>query len=201
MEVERLEDGLWRWTTAHPEWSPGAEWDAIVGCVYHETPDAVVLVDPLVPVESGEADRFLLALDRDVERRGMPVVVLTTCRWHERSAGQLAERYAARAIGPDEAASATLPVGVRPFAAPTAQEVVWWLAAGRSVVPGDTLLGDRDGGLHVCPASWIDSGGPVSALVEELHPLLELPVERVLVSHGEPIRAGGHAALARALAS
>jgi hypothetical protein len=33
-----------------------------------------------------------------------------------------------------------------------------------------------------------------------MRPLLELPIERVLVSHGEPVLRGGHAALARALA-
>jgi hypothetical protein len=34
-----------------------------------------------------------------------------------------------------------------------------------------------------------------------LAPLVELPVERVLVSHGEPVLENGHAALSRALAA
>ena len=33
-----------------------------------------------------------------------------------------------------------------------------------------------------------------------MRPLLELPIERVLVSHGEPVLHGGHTALARAIA-
>jgi hypothetical protein len=33
-----------------------------------------------------------------------------------------------------------------------------------------------------------------------MRPLLELPIERVLVSHGEPVLRGGHGALARAIA-
>ena len=34
---------------------------------------------------------------------------------------------------------------------------------------------------------------------ERLRPLLELPIERVVVSHGEPVLAGGRDALAEAL--
>jgi glyoxylase-like metal-dependent hydrolase (beta-lactamase superfamily II) len=199
MEVERLDDGLWRWTASHPAWTPDDDWGPVVGCVYHETPDGVVLVDPLVPGSESEQERFFRALDADVARRELPVVTLTTCRWHVRSAAVIAARYDARTIGPDEAATATLPVGVRAVPVPAADEVVWWLEAARTLVPGDTLLGDGDGGLRVCPASWLDDGGPVAILVEELRPLLALPVERVLVSHGDPVRSDGQAALARAL--
>ena len=55
----------------------------------------------------------------------------------------------------------------------------------------------------MCPDSWMGyiPGKPgQDDLRAALLPLLELPVERVLVSHGEPVFAGGHAALARALA-
>jgi hypothetical protein len=40
----------------------------------------------------------------------------------------------------------------------------------------------------------------VEGLKERLRPLLELPVELVLVSHGEPVLQDGHAALSKALA-
>ncbi len=66
MDVEQIAEGLWRWTARHPEWRPDADWPPDVGCVYYEGPDAVVLVDPLVPQD--DADRFWAALDRDVER-------------------------------------------------------------------------------------------------------------------------------------
>jgi hypothetical protein len=39
----------------------------------------------------------------------------------------------------------------------------------------------------------------VAQLAEQLRPLLELPIERVLVSHGEPVLSGGREALAEAL--
>jgi hypothetical protein len=82
MDVERLADGLWRWTAA-PE----------VGSVYYEAPDAVVLFDPLMP--AGEEKKFLMYLDRDVERLGLPVSILLTAPWSERSAAFLRERYGA----------------------------------------------------------------------------------------------------------
>ena len=64
-------------------------------------------------------------------------------------------------------------------------------------VPWDDLLG-AEGGVRLCPSSWLGRGR-VSDLAAELRPLLELPVERVLTSHGPPVTSGGAAALARAL--
>jgi hypothetical protein len=79
VDVERLAEGLWRWTTVN------------AGCVYYEAPDAVVLFDPLVP--AGEEEEFLAYLDRDVERLGLPVSILLTADRNERSAPFLRERY------------------------------------------------------------------------------------------------------------
>ena len=70
MDVTRFADGLWRWTTYYEEWRDE------VGCVYYEAPDAIVLIDPLVPAEPSEKARFWKALDRDVARVGRPVHVL-----------------------------------------------------------------------------------------------------------------------------
>jgi hypothetical protein len=38
-------------------------------------------------------------------------------------------------------------------------------------------------------------------VAERIRPLLDLPIETVLVSHGEPVLGGGRKALARALES
>jgi hypothetical protein len=81
VEAVRVAEGLWRWTT------PAG------GCLYYEAPDAVVLFDPLLP--SGEEQKFLDHLDRDVERVGLPVSILLTAPEHERSAPILRERYRA----------------------------------------------------------------------------------------------------------
>lgn len=195
MEVTRLDEGLWRWTTAHPEWEPGGGWEPDVGCVYWEAADAVVLVDPLVPTEAAERTRFLEALDRDVERLGRDVAVLVTCSWHRRSADELGERYGGRVLGPGDG---PLPAGVAAVEALTASEVVYWLADAAAIVPGDVLLG-ADDGVRLCPSSWLGKGR-LSDLAAELLPLLDLPVERVLASHGPPVTSGGAEALARALA-
>jgi glyoxylase-like metal-dependent hydrolase (beta-lactamase superfamily II) len=197
VEVTRIEDGLWRWTTPHPEWKAGDDWDEDVGCVYWEAAEATVLVDPLIPTDEGQRSRFLAALDRDVERRGLPVTILLTCPWHARSAGELAERYGGRVRDADEPAE--LPAGVAAVPAPAAEEIVYWLAPARTVVPGDVLLGTDDG-LTLCPASWLQSRGGLAQLARDLAPLLDLPVERVLTAHGPPVLEGAHAALASALA-
>ena len=199
MEVQRVDDGLWRWTAPHPDWKDGDDWERDVGCVYWEAGDAVVLVDPLVPSARADRERFLDALDRDVERAGLDVAILLTCEWHGRSSVELAERYAARVHGPVPGPGG-LPGGVVAIEAPVAAEVVYWLPNARAVVAGDVLLGTDDG-IVLCPSSWLEGRGSLARLASELSPLLELPVELVLTSHGPPALADGHVALGRALAS
>jgi glyoxylase-like metal-dependent hydrolase (beta-lactamase superfamily II) len=191
VRVQEVASGLWRWTGLHPEWQPSSAgpegWDQEVGCVYYEAPDAVVLVDPLAPPEDEE--RFWAALDRDVERAGKPVRILLTVSWHGRSAEAVADRYGAT--------NGALPAGVEAHAAPAGEETVYRLPEHGALVFGDAVLG-ADGGVRLCPEGWLE--GTLAQLKDELRPLLALPVERLLVSHGEPVLRDGHAALARALA-
>jgi glyoxylase-like metal-dependent hydrolase (beta-lactamase superfamily II) len=191
VRVQKVAAGLWRWTGLHPEWKPadaGPEgWEQEVGCVYYEAPDAVVLVDPLAPPEDEE--RFWRALDRDVERAGKPVRIVLTVSWHGRSAEEVAKRYGAATDGP-------LPSGVEAHTITAAEETAYWLPAHGALVFGDAVLGAEDD-VRLCPESWLD--GTLPQLRDELRPLLELPSERLLVSHGEPVLAGGRAALERAL--
>jgi glyoxylase-like metal-dependent hydrolase (beta-lactamase superfamily II) len=194
MEVDRLGEGLWRWTAPHPEWRPEDIWERDVGCLYVETPDAVVLIDPLVP-EGDDRDRFWKALDRDVHRLGRPVVVLLTCRWHERSAAEVAARYDAARPGPDD----PLPEEIEPFGVPCVEETLYLLTAHRALVAGDVFLGE-DGGVRVMPDEWLEGRTTREAILAVLRPLLERPIERVLVSHGPPVLERGGDALAAALA-
>lgn len=216
MEVREIAVGLWRWTGRHPDWTPeegGADsWAPEVGCIYYEAPDAVVLIDPLVPPE--DADRFWAALDRDVERAGRPVHVLITVFWHGRSAREIAERYDAeiwahehvleerrREVEPSRtfAFGDDLPGGVQARDAVRFDEAILWIPEHRALVFGDVVLGSEDGGVRLCPESWLRKGGHPE-LKEALRPLLDLPVERLLVSHGEPILEHGRDELARVLA-
>jgi len=186
MTVTELAPGLWRWTAPHPDWKEGEGWEQEVGCVYYEAAAATVLIDPLVPPER---ERFFEALDRDVERRGLPLTIVLTCTWHERSAAELAERY-----GADD----TSPAGVEPFVVPAIEETLWWLPEHSALVVGDVLLGAPDG-VRVCPDSWLEGQASPASIRAALRPLLDLPVERILVSHGEPVLERGREALERAL--
>ena len=184
--MNELAPGLWRWTARHPDWRESDGWNPEVGCVYYEAPDATVLIDPLVPLER---ERFFDALDRDVERRGLPVAILLTVPWHGRSAGELAERY--------KTISAT-PSGVEVLALSEVDDALYWLPEHRALVVGDVMYG-TPGGVRVCPDSYLDERSSPASIREHMRFLLDLPVERILVSHGEPVLEDGRAALERAL--
>jgi glyoxylase-like metal-dependent hydrolase (beta-lactamase superfamily II) len=207
VEVTRIEPGLWRWTGYHEEWKEN------VGSVYCETEDGIVLIDPIVPPEDSE--RFWNALDRDLERARAPVHVLVTIFWHTRSATAMVERYSARVWAPSSARAAVarragnvtdafrtgdrLPGGLEAHATARRTEVVYWIPRHGALVPGDVLLGDGRGGVRMCPESWLPGDKGHAELAASLRPLLELPVERILVSHGEPVLEDATQALAAAL--
>jgi glyoxylase-like metal-dependent hydrolase (beta-lactamase superfamily II) len=219
VDVLEIAPGLWRWTGHHEEWEED------VGSVYCETEDGVVLVDPLVPSE--DSDRFWKALDRDVSRAGGSVHVLVTVFWHTRNTAAMVDRYGARVWAPARGKAAIarragsvtdtfragepLPGGVDALPTARAAEVVYWIPRHATLVPGDVLLGDGakgggtrragPGGLRMCPESWLGEGKGHAKLAESLRPLLDLPVERVLVSHGEPVLQDARKALASALAA
>jgi glyoxylase-like metal-dependent hydrolase (beta-lactamase superfamily II) len=203
VDVVELAPGLWRWTTAHPDWTPeqgGPEgWEQEVGSVYCETAGDVVLVDPLVPTDAAERERFWQALDRDVGRAESVHVVLT-CAWHARSSAELIERYGARAWAPPVGAE-HLPAGVEAVAAALDHEVLVWLREHAALVAGDTLLGDGTGGVRMCPDSWLGDRDPAAVRAGLRERLSDRRIELVLPAHGDPVRAGAADALARALAA
>ena len=201
MDVRELRPGLWRWTAAHPEWEHAEHWGPEVGSVYAELPDALVMVDPLVPQD--EEDRFWEALDRDVERVGKPVHVLLTVHWHERSVAAVLDRYKATLWRPEE--KGELPAGVHAEVVKGSDwvEALFFLEPHRTLIAGDLLIGKAGGGIEL-PVGWFPKGEQDWAQ-QELKPelrkrLAELPVELVVVSHGEPVLDDGAAALERALA-
>jgi hypothetical protein len=194
--LEEIRPGLLRWTARHPDWEPGAkpgspaDWPEEVGCVAYEARDAFVLVDPLVP------DELWVVLDERIRGHARRVAVLTTVRWHRRSRDAVVERYGAST----SRARRTLPDGVETIPVPGAGETMVWLPEPRALVPGDRILGDGAGGLRLCPESWLRYLDlTVDGLREGLRSLLDLPVELVVTTHGEPMLEGGRAALERAL--
>lgn len=226
--MTELRPGLRRWTLDHPECPPegwisdeGYHWGPEVGCIYVETADALVLIDPLAPPHgSQDAWRFWSLLDADIARTGLELDVLVT--WagesmsHVRSAPEISDRYSeARIWGPQGARAElqkrtsavahwfepgdALPGGVQAYATVMPGEVVLWLPEHRALVPADVIDGAADGGLCLLPDSWLADGVTPQAQRDSLLPLLDLPIDLVLVSHGEPVLVDGHAALAQAL--
>jgi hypothetical protein len=191
--MREVAPGLHYWSAPHPGWDPegepgsAADWPEEVGCALHGN----VFVDPIV------TDELWPALDALVSG---PVVVLTTIRFHGRSRDAVLERYGGEKVRYD----APMPDGVEAFVVEGFGETLYWLPGPRALVPGDLLIGDGNGGIRMCPESWLRAylpeGAGVADLREALRPLLELPVEHVLASHWSPVIGGGHTALSRALA-
>jgi glyoxylase-like metal-dependent hydrolase (beta-lactamase superfamily II) len=195
MTLVSVAPGLRRWTAWHEEWQEA------VGSVAVDTDDGLVLIDPLDP-------------PRGLAR---PDHVLLTVYWHIRGAAELpaAELWASkRAVQPlrNRGLNVThtidhgaLPGGIRAFATARASEVVYWLPRQKAVVAGDVLLGagakpnPTADPLRFCPERWLGKGSH-DDLRASLRPLLDLPVQRVLVSHGEPVLRSGKRALAELLA-
>lgn len=203
MALVELAPGLHRWTAWHEEWRQH------VGSVCIETPDEVVVIDPLIPAE--EAEDVWAAIER-----GKPVHVLVTVFWHTRSTADVVARTGASVWAPSRGRAAVarragavdrpfergeaLPGGVETVPSARANEVVYVVPSHAAVVPGDVVLGAKEGpGLRLCPAGWLPDGTTLEDLRRSLLPLLDRLVERVLVSHGEPVLENAHAELRRLL--
>jgi glyoxylase-like metal-dependent hydrolase (beta-lactamase superfamily II) len=194
--VRELETGLWHWEAPHPDWKPGQEWGELVSSYAIDDGDRLLLFDPLaLPSEIDE-----LAVGRET-------AIVLTSPWHRRDAQSLAERLGAPLYvpPPDEGdtepvdgqvfkAGDRLPIGVDAFPGMEPNDLMLWIGSRRALIAGDTLI-DRGNGLEF-PADWANKGVPPDQILETLRPLLKLPVERVLPTHGAPAY---RAALERAL--
>jgi glyoxylase-like metal-dependent hydrolase (beta-lactamase superfamily II) len=205
VEVHEVAPGLWYWLAPHPEWTPDENWAEDVLCVYYESSEAVVLIDPLVP--RGEEDTFWRALDRDVERLGLPVRVLLTTPWHERDTRLVVDRHGAEVWAHPDAlwkrppltTTAELPAGVEAFlpSGNAEGQAAFFIREHRTLVTGDMFSG-TGGRFHVFVSA--EEPNP-AAYLASLPALLELPIERVLIAHGEPLLSDGAARIRAALES
>lgn len=93
------------------------------------------------------------------------------------------------------AAGDRLPFGAAVFQGHKTNDAVLWIESRRAVISGDTLV-DFGQGLEV-NERWLRPGVTREEVAAGLRPLLELPVEHVLATHGGPF---DRAALERALA-
>ena len=220
--MQELQTGLWHWQASHPDWDPSEPWDQNVSSYAIDDDGRLLLFDPLgVPseIEALAAERETAIVltapwhERDaqrlVERLGVPVFtpLPDTAQDLMRMYGLTAEQAGdgspdlvwllreqkgeARLYSPGD----RLPFGADVFPGHKPNDTVLWVESQRAVISGDTL-GDFGRGLEI-NERWLRPGVTREEIAEGLRPLLELPVEFVLPTHGSPT---DRAALARALA-
>jgi glyoxylase-like metal-dependent hydrolase (beta-lactamase superfamily II) len=180
------------WLSPHPDWEPGEDWPQEVPVVRYETEDEVALIDPFLP-PSGEFDP-----------RGKPVKVLLTQPAHYRGTADFVERYGAlvwvspRAAWRKRANPGTtreLPRGIEALELDgEPQQVVFFIREHATLVSGDVLSG-TGGRLHV----FVDEAER-EPLLASLERLAELPIERVIIPHGDSVPSDGAARIRAAVA-
>jgi glyoxylase-like metal-dependent hydrolase (beta-lactamase superfamily II) len=195
--VREVRTGVWHWQALHPEWTPDDDWEQTEVSSYAISDgERLLLFDPLAVPDEIAA----LATERET-------AIVLTSPWHQRDALSLAERLGAPIYVPPPdrdpdpiggqvfKAGDRLPIGVKAF--PGREEpfdVVLYVESRGAVVAGDTLI-DRGRGLEILE-EWLPEGMTREQVVEGLLPLLDLPIELVLPTHGPP---ADRAALERAL--
>jgi glyoxylase-like metal-dependent hydrolase (beta-lactamase superfamily II) len=220
--VRELRSGLWHWQARHPGWEEGEPWDPNVSSYAIVDDERLLLFDPLgVPDElqrfaEGRETAIVLTApwhERDAEslvgRLGAPVYtplpdsaqyLMDTYGLTAEQAGNgspdvvwLLREHKGEAR-PFEAGD-RLPFGAGVFPGHKPNDTVLWIESHRAVISGDTLV-DFGGGLEI-NARWLRPGMTRERIAAGLRPLLDLPVEHVLATHGGP---AGRDDLERALA-
>jgi hypothetical protein len=218
--MRELWAGLWHWQSPHPDWTPEERWPQVVSSYGIDDGARLLLVDPLaVPqelIELAAAREPVVVLtapwhERDtrrlVERFGGPVftpppdtaedlVRKFGVSLEEASDGSPDLGWLLDGDGGEAhlyAAGDRLPIGIEAFLGREHNDLVLWVGRIGAVIPGDTLV---DFGRGFGVNEWLRGGVTREQVVERLQPLLSLPVEFVLPTHGAPT---DRAALERAL--
>jgi glyoxylase-like metal-dependent hydrolase (beta-lactamase superfamily II) len=213
--MHELAPGLWHWTAPHPEWRASEPWDQNVSSYAIDDGERLLLFDPLgVPseIEERAADRDAAIVltapwhERDaqslVERFGVPVYtpLPDTAEYLMEKYGLTAEQAGdgspdvvwllKEGIGEAHPYTAgdRLDVAVEALPGQKPNDMVLWLEGHRTVIAGDTLV-DFGRGLGINPR-WLGPDVTREQVVEGLRPLLNLPVEHVLATHGGPFDRG-----------
>lgn len=212
MDVQEVAPHLWHWTAPHPEWKPeyeegGEGWGETVSSYALVSDDALVLIDPQLPTDDADRERFWEALDRDVDAHGPPGIVLTVF-WHARSADEIAGRYPGSTIWapadtPEGHVKSThtftagdeLPAGIRARAVSRLGELVLYIPSHKAVVFGDVILD----GVRLLPDGWLRNDVTKQDVADALRPLLYEQIELILLTHGGPVTDGARDKLELAL--
>jgi glyoxylase-like metal-dependent hydrolase (beta-lactamase superfamily II) len=180
------------WLSPHPDWEPGEDWPQEVPVVRYETADEVALVDPFLPPEN------------DFDPGGKPVKVLLTQPAHYRGTSDFVERHGASVWvppraewrkRPDPHTTRQLPAGIEAIELDgEPQQVLFFIREHATLVSGDVISG-TGGRLHI----FVDEADR-EPLLASLERVAELPIERVIIPHGDLIHTGGAARLRAAVA-
>jgi glyoxylase-like metal-dependent hydrolase (beta-lactamase superfamily II) len=189
VELRDVAPGLWIWRFPHPHWKPGQGWEPVVACTYVQSGGETLLLDPLAPLP--DAAEVWTRLDAHP-----PTAVVVLKPDHVRDVDLFVRRYSARAFGPRLFFRYDVPETELQWIEPGSQlpgglvalydgrgrnETPLWLPEQRAIVFADALTAPG-GELRV----WASPCHQERAL-PALRALLELPFERVIVSHGEPV--------------
>lgn len=213
--MEKLTDGLWRWTARHPEWHPGEFGAEVASFAADGGAGTTLLIDPLLPPDPAPVLKKIDALVHD------RVAILISIPYHVRSSEELWARYredaevtihghractkrlgdtsAFREIEPGE----PLPAGAtaHTIGKPRRYEMPLHIPSHQALVFGDAVV-EVDGALRVWATDKVDA--KVKRFYRErfnptLEPLLDLDFDAVLPTHGEPVLETGKRALRNAL--
>jgi hypothetical protein len=212
---KKLAKDLWRWTARHPEWHPG-EFGKEVASFALCSGDDTVLIDPLLPPDP---DPVLQLIEDNLGNR---LSILVTIPYHVRSSETIWQRFRNKAkttihghracarrlektsgfkeLDPERG---ELPAGItaHPIGKPRRHETPFHVPSHKALAFGDAVA-EVDGKLVVWATDRVDAKRERfyrERFNPTLEPLLELDFDRVLVTHGQPIRTGGRAALREAL--
>jgi len=179
------------WFSPHPDWEPAEDWPEEVPVVLYETDDEVVLIDPFLPPD----DSF--------DPHGKSVRVLLTQGAHYRGTRDVVQRYGASVWAPPHArwkkrpnpsTTDEVPRGVEAIELDgEPQQVVFFIREHATLVTGDVLSG-VGGRLHV----FVDEADP-ERLLPALDALAQLPIEQVIIPHGNLILSDGAARIRAAV--
>ena len=215
-----IRPGTWHWQAPHPEWTPEERWPRDVSSYAVDDGERLLLIDPLAvpePLLDLAARRQPVIVltqpwhDRDARtlatRLGAPVYTppADTAQDFIDKFHVTAEQAGSGSTDLDwlrrgeaeahwVAAGDELPIGVKAYLGREHNDLELWIEGQRALVLGDTVV---DFGRGLGLNEWLKGGVSHDEVRRRLRPLLDLPIEVVLPTHGEPT---DRAALERILA-
>jgi glyoxylase-like metal-dependent hydrolase (beta-lactamase superfamily II) len=186
-ETLEVGTGLWIWRLSYPDWHEGAGWPEVVTSTCVESGGEVAVLDALAPPEGSTIWERLDARP--------PTVAVVLKPDHVRNVDLFVRRYGCRAFGPwlferqnipetelePIEPGSELPGGLRAlYDGRGRNETPLWLPEQRTLVFADGMTG-AGAELRIWETPHIDRARPA------LRELLELPFERVIVAHGDPV--------------